>query len=177
MIADALPWTVGLLGMTTLLSFAHRHAAGCAAGLARRAALDALADAAALGAACHPVLPAGPDPDVPAGVPVPAAADLRRLHRRRDAVADRGFVLDVLSHALLPALSIVLVATGGWALGMRGMMVDHHGRGLRHLRRGKRAAELDHFPALLPPQRDPAADHRSGARAWDRSCRARCWWR
>jgi len=38
-----------------------------------------------------------------------------------------GFVLDVLTHALLPALSIVLVATGGWALGMRGMMVTTMG--------------------------------------------------
>jgi peptide/nickel transport system permease protein len=38
-----------------------------------------------------------------------------------------GFAWDVLSHALLPALSIVLVATGGWALGMRGMMVTTMG--------------------------------------------------
>ena len=38
-----------------------------------------------------------------------------------------GFVWDVVSHALLPALSIVLVATGGWALGMRGMMVTTMG--------------------------------------------------
>jgi len=29
------------------------------------------------------------------------------------------FILDVMAHATLPALSIVLVATGGWALGMR----------------------------------------------------------
>jgi peptide/nickel transport system permease protein len=38
-----------------------------------------------------------------------------------------GFVLDVIGHALLPALSIVLVATGGWALAMRGMMVTTMG--------------------------------------------------
>ena len=37
------------------------------------------------------------------------------------------FASDVLQHALLPALSIVLVATGGWALGMRGMMVTTMG--------------------------------------------------
>src|SRR6266496_2126367 len=34
-----------------------------------------------------------------------------------------GFMLDVFSHALLPSLSIVLVSIGGWALGMRAMMV------------------------------------------------------
>src|SRR5204863_427225 len=37
------------------------------------------------------------------------------------------FIWDVFQHALLPALSIILVATGGWALGMRGMMVTTMG--------------------------------------------------
>jgi peptide/nickel transport system permease protein len=37
------------------------------------------------------------------------------------------YVWDVFQHALLPALSIILVATGGWALGMRGMMVTTMG--------------------------------------------------
>jgi peptide/nickel transport system permease protein len=37
------------------------------------------------------------------------------------------FVKDVLAHAILPAASIVLVATGGWALSMRGMMVTTQG--------------------------------------------------
>jgi peptide/nickel transport system permease protein len=37
------------------------------------------------------------------------------------------FVGDVLQHAILPALSILLVATGGWALAMRGMMVTTQG--------------------------------------------------
>ncbi len=37
------------------------------------------------------------------------------------------FVGDVLTHSILPALSIVLVATGGWALAMRGMMVTTQG--------------------------------------------------
>ena len=37
------------------------------------------------------------------------------------------FVLDVLRHAILPALSIILVSIGGWALAMRGMMVTTMG--------------------------------------------------
>src|SRR5581483_9050421 len=37
------------------------------------------------------------------------------------------FILDVLHHAILPALSIILVDIGGWALGMRGMMVTTQG--------------------------------------------------
>jgi len=37
------------------------------------------------------------------------------------------FTLDVLRHAFLPGLSIVLVGTGFWALGMRGMMITTKG--------------------------------------------------
>lgn len=37
------------------------------------------------------------------------------------------FILDVFHHALLPSLSIILAATGFWALGMRGMMVTTEG--------------------------------------------------
>jgi len=38
-----------------------------------------------------------------------------------------GFVWDVIWHSLLPALSIILVSTGGWALGMRSMMIMTQG--------------------------------------------------
>lgn len=37
------------------------------------------------------------------------------------------FVRDVLAHSVLPALSIVLVSIGGWALGMRAMMITTQG--------------------------------------------------
>lgn len=37
------------------------------------------------------------------------------------------FILDILKHAILPALAIVLANTGGWAIGMRGMMVTVQG--------------------------------------------------
>lgn len=40
---------------------------------------------------------------------------------------DVGYLLDVLYHSILPALSIILVSVGGWALGMRGMMVTVQG--------------------------------------------------
>jgi peptide/nickel transport system permease protein len=37
------------------------------------------------------------------------------------------FLLDVLKHSVLPAASIVLTSMGSWALGMRGMMVTTEG--------------------------------------------------
>ena len=40
---------------------------------------------------------------------------------------DWEFITSVIKHATLPALSIVLVSMGGWALGMRGMMITTDG--------------------------------------------------
>lgn len=71
------------------------------------------------------------------------------------------FILDILQHSLLPALSIILGAVGFWALGMRGMMVTTEGedymimadaKGLPNrqvfLRYGVRNAILPQFTAL-----------------------------
>ena len=40
---------------------------------------------------------------------------------------DLDFILSVLKHGILPAASITLVSLGGWAMGMRGMMVTMKG--------------------------------------------------
>jgi peptide/nickel transport system permease protein len=40
---------------------------------------------------------------------------------------DWGFATSVLKHAILPALAVVLVRMGSWALGMRGMMITTDG--------------------------------------------------
>ncbi len=127
MIAEALPWTVGLLGITTVVSFALGTFLGALLGWPRAPrwmrwlmpplwALHAI-PFFLLGliliyvfAFRFPVLPmfggysAGAFPALTAP-----------------------FVLDLVRHATLPALSIVLVATGGWALSMRGMMVTTQG--------------------------------------------------
>jgi peptide/nickel transport system permease protein len=38
-----------------------------------------------------------------------------------------GFALDIVTHSIIPALSIILVSIGGWALGMRAMMITTQG--------------------------------------------------
>jgi peptide/nickel transport system permease protein len=40
---------------------------------------------------------------------------------------DWKFILNVIHHAMLPALSLILVSVGGWGLGMRAMMVTVEG--------------------------------------------------
>ena len=37
------------------------------------------------------------------------------------------FALEVIKHSILPALAIILASTGGWAIGMRGMLVTIQG--------------------------------------------------
>jgi peptide/nickel transport system permease protein len=127
MIAEALPWTVALLGTTTLVSFALGTFLGALLGWSRAPrwmrwlmpplwALHAI-PFFLLGliliyvfAFRFPVLP---------------------MFGGYSAGAFPGFtvafILDLIRHAILPALSIVLVATGGWALSMRGMMVTTQG--------------------------------------------------
>ena len=127
MIAEAIPWTVALLGTTTVVSFALGTFLGALLGWpgAPRWMRWLMPPLWALHAIPFfllgliliylfsfrfPVLPmfggysAGAFP----ALTVP-------------------FVLDLVRHAILPALSIVLVATGGWALSMRGMMVTTQG--------------------------------------------------
>ncbi len=47
------------------------------------------------------------------------------------------YILSVLQHALLPALSIVIASMGYWALGMRGMMITNAGEDYIILARAK----------------------------------------
>jgi peptide/nickel transport system permease protein len=127
MIAEAVPWTVGLLGTTTLLSFVIGTLLGALLAWPRAPpwmqwlmpplwALHAIPFfllgliLTYLLAFQLPLLP------IFGGYSVGAVPTLS-WH----------FAWDVLQHALLPALSIILVSTGGWALGMRGMMVTTMG--------------------------------------------------
>ena len=43
--------------------------------------------------------------------------------RVANAGFDLNYLLDIIYHSILPALSIIIAGVGGWALGMRGMMV------------------------------------------------------
>ena len=126
-ILEAIPWTVGLLGTTTVLSFAIGTFLGALLAWPRAPgwmrylmpplwALHAipffllgliLMYLLAFQIKLFPML----------GGYTPGSFPGWTLE----------FALDVVTHSLLPAMSIVLVATGGWALAMRGMMVTTQG--------------------------------------------------
>lgn len=127
MIAESVPWTIGLLGFTTLLSFGIGTFLGALLAWPRAPAWMAwlmpplwalhaipffllgliLTYVLAFQFALLPIF----------GGYTPGATPALTWE----------FVTDLASHATLPALSIILVSTGGWALGMRGMMVTTMG--------------------------------------------------
>jgi len=127
MISEALPWTIGLLGVTTILSFAVGTLLG--ALLAWPGAPRWMRWLMPPLWALHAI------PFFLLGLVLMwlLAFQFQLLpifggySAGTNPAPTWGFVLDVLRHAILPALSIVLVSVGGWALPMRGMMVTTMG--------------------------------------------------
>lgn len=127
MIAEAIPWTVGLLGVTTLLSFSIGTILGALLAWPRAPRW--------MQWLMPPLWALHAIPFFLFGLLLMYALAFRIKLLPMFGGYSAGafpaftleFVTDVLTHAILPALSIVCVATGGWALGMRGMMVTTQG--------------------------------------------------
>jgi len=123
----ALPWTIGLLFTATLLAFAIGSLLGAIGGWPRAHA------------AVHWLMP----PlltfsAVPYYLLALVLLEIFAFQLRLVPIfggysagtipgLNPQFVLDVLGHSLLPALSIVLAGIGSWAVGMRAMMVGVQG--------------------------------------------------
>jgi peptide/nickel transport system permease protein len=153
---ESLPWTLGLLTVTTVFAFAGGSLAG---GLLGWAASNRWA-----GVCAAPLMAISAIPYYLLALvlifvfafrlgwfPLSGAYSFGTLPE-----TSWRFAGDVLSHAALPALSIVLVSTGFWAVSMRGMVVTllaedfmtmADAKGLRRLRVFTRYALRN---ALLP---------------------------
>ncbi|MET8907785.1 ABC transporter permease [Micromonospora sp. NPDC004551] len=121
-IGDSLPWTVGLVGITTIISFLLGTALGVGAGWRRGSWVDGLLPATTflssipyfwLGLVAIAVF-TGPGSFFPssggyeAGL-VPAF--------------DAYFIPSAIKHSVLPAATILVSSMSGWILSMRNMMV------------------------------------------------------
>ena len=127
LISAALPWTIGLLFVATLLAFVLGTTLG---------ALMAWPTAPrAFNYLVAPLLTLSSVPYYLLGLILVYLLSIsQRIFPLSGGYATGtaptltiGFLLDVVHHAILPALSIVLAAVGFWALGMRGMMVTTEG--------------------------------------------------
>ena len=127
MIGEALPWTIALLGLTTLFSFV--------VGTVLGALLAWPGEPRWLQWLMPPLWALHAIPFFLLGLVLMYLFAFKLqwlpIFGGYSAGAKPGFdwifIIDVLRHAVLPALSIVLVSVGGWALAMRGMMVTTMG--------------------------------------------------
>ena len=123
LIGRALPWTVGLLFVSTILAFVLGNLLGGLAGYYRNSRILKVAGIAGDGGASDPVLHRRLRAADRVRLSLAGAADLRRLpHEHRHGAGTRTFILSVLRHAILPVTSLVLVGIGGWFMGMRSLV-------------------------------------------------------
>jgi peptide/nickel transport system permease protein len=121
-IGDALPWTVMLVGITTVISFLLGTSLGVLAGWRRGSWVDGLLPVTTffssvpyfwLGILAIFLL-TGPDSFFPSSGGFDSALI---------PAFDMYFIPSAIQHSLLPALTILISSVSGWILGMRNMMV------------------------------------------------------
>src|SRR6201981_2462366 len=127
LIADSLPWTIGLLGTTTLLSFGIGTLLGALLAWPRAPRWMAWLMPPLWALHAIPFFLLGLILTYLLAFRMPLLPIFGGYSAGVIPAFSWRFAWDVLQHALLRALSIILVATGGWALGMRGMMVTTMG--------------------------------------------------
>jgi peptide/nickel transport system permease protein len=124
---EGLPWTIGLLSVTTVLAFAIGNLLGAFLGWPRSPQW--------LQVLMPPLLALHALPFFLLGLilvyVIGFSMQILPLYGGYTAgvapTLTLSFVIDVVRHAILPSLSIILVSIGGWALGMRAMMVTTQG--------------------------------------------------
>ena len=126
-IADSIVWSIGLMTVTLLLAFVLGTTAGALLGWSRSPGW--------LNYAFMPLLTLSAIPQYMLGLVLmfvfAIGLDLLPFFGAYSPGNlpewSLSYVLDVLKHAILPALSILFSAVGFWAIGMRGMMINTQG--------------------------------------------------
>jgi peptide/nickel transport system permease protein len=123
LIARALPWTLVLVGLSTIIAFLLGTGLGLLAGWRRRSWLDSLVPATTLLTAM-PYFWVGL-------ILISVLATTFKVFPFYGGSSpgtlpsfSLAFISTALDHAVLPALTIVIGAVGGWLLGMRNMVVS-----------------------------------------------------
>ncbi|MFC4242498.1 ABC transporter permease [Gryllotalpicola reticulitermitis] len=122
-LAQALPWTLGLVGVTTIIAFVAGTLIGLVAGWRRGGVLDSL---------LPPVFViTGALPFFWVGLLLVLGFSVTLNLLPNDGAFDvtmipgfnAGFIGSILSHAILPAVTILIISIGGWILTMRNNVV------------------------------------------------------
>jgi len=123
LIRAALPWTIGLVGTATVISFVLGTLLGVAAAWRRGSWLDNLLPAMTFFQAAPyffvAILAVALFATKLGWFPPSQGYDTATLNPG----FNWAFISNVLDHAVLPALTIVLASVAGWIIGMRNMMI------------------------------------------------------
>lgn len=127
LIGEALPWTLGLMITTTLLAFLIGTLLGAAAGWYRNSKLLSVVSPIIMVFSAIPFYLLGLVliyifASRLGWFPVSGGYGLTSVPEW-----SWDFAVEVVQHATLPALSILIASIGTWAIGMRGMMVTVQG--------------------------------------------------
>jgi peptide/nickel transport system permease protein len=122
-IGQALPWTIVLVGLATVISFVLGIVLGTVVGWRRGTWLEALIPATTMLAAVPYFWLA-----LLLVLLLSSTLGLFPLQGGYDVILDPGwngeFIRSAVYYGTLPALTIVIASVGGWLLGMRNMMVS-----------------------------------------------------
>ena len=127
MILAALPWTIGLLLVATIVSFVIGSLVGALVAWPRSPRFLQYLVIPLMGLSSIPYYLFGLVLVYFLGVVIPIFPLSGGYSVGTVPELSLPFIRDVVGHSLLPAMSIVTVAVGSWALGMRGMMVTTGG--------------------------------------------------
>jgi peptide/nickel transport system permease protein len=127
LITAALPWTIGMLTVATVLSFSMGTLLGALVAWPRAPRWLQYAVGPMMALSAIPYYLLGLMLVYALCVVVPLFPLNGGYSVGTFPNWSLSFAADVVRHAFLPAMSIVLAATGFWALGMRGMMVTVEG--------------------------------------------------
>lgn len=124
MIGQALPWTLGLVGLATIISFVLGTALGILAAWRRGRATDTIVTSISTFTAAFPYFWVALAfvyflSFVLHWFPLTGAYSASLVPQ-----FSWSFAADALDHAILPATTIVISSIGGWLLGMRNNMIN-----------------------------------------------------
>ena len=122
-ISQGLPWTLALVGLSTVLAFLIGTLLGVVAGMRPGTRFDSVLAPLSTFLGAMPYFWVGTVVLLLLSVQWPAFPSQNGADLSLDPGWTPEFIGSVIYHGTLPALTIVLTAVGGWFLGMRNMMI------------------------------------------------------
>ncbi|WP_322724271.1 ABC transporter permease [Streptomyces spongiae] len=123
MIGSGLPWTLGLVSLTTVLAFLLGTGIGIVSGARPGSRFDSVTAPLATFLGSMPYFWVATMLLLLLSVTVPVFPSQNGYDLGLDPGFTPAFIGSVIEHGFLPAVTIIVSSVGGWLLGMRNMMI------------------------------------------------------